>query len=129
METPEQTVRGGLSDKYSTSVGEVDYQPCDVLRDPSELYSAPRDYSADIEALDAPEGIKELCRIRNAWLVEFNFAKIADYYCNQATPEEQRVFEALALVLMDRDTLIANGYAEIVYGILEGEGGTDDERG
>lgn len=107
-------------DRYSQNVGHVDYEPSDRVREPSELYSRPKDYSDEIEALDAPEGIKELCRLRNAWLAEFDFAKIADYYCNQATPEVQRVFERLALVLLDRDQLIENGFADLLGDVLGG---------
>ena len=47
-------------------------------------------------------------------LTNFNFSKIADYYAYQATPEEQRIFEKLALVLLDKDKLIENGYADLL---------------
>ena len=109
-----------LDERYSQNVGHVDYEPSGIERDPVELFSRPRDYTAEIEAMDAPEEIKELCRLRNAWLAEFDFAKIADYYCNQATPEVQRVFEKLALVLLDRDQLIENGFSDLLGEVLGG---------
>lgn len=105
---------GGLDDRYSQRVGKVDYEPGDRRWEPGQLFSRPKDYGDEIEAMDAPEGIKELCRLRNAWLCEFDYAKIADYYCNQATPGVQRVFERLALVLLDRDQLIENGFSSLL---------------
>lgn len=104
----------GLDDRYSQNVGTVDYEPSDVERKPDELFKRPKDHSKEIAALDAPRGIKELLRLRDAWLVEFDYAKIADYYCNQATPEVQRMFEALGLVLLDRDQMIENGFADLL---------------
>ena len=55
-----------------------------------------------------------MLRLRAAWFTEFDFSKVADYYAYQATPEEQRVFEALGLVLLDKDQLIENGFANII---------------
>ena len=108
---------GRLDGRYSQKVGKVDYEPSDRRWEPSQLFGRPRDYTGEIEAMDAPDGVKELCRLRNAWLCEFDYAKIADYYCNQATPEVQRMFERLALVLLDRDQLIENGFSELLAGI------------
>ena len=58
-----------------------------------------------------------MLRARQEWFARFDYAKIADYYAYQATEEEQRAFEALGLVLLDRDGLIANGFASIVGSI------------
>lgn len=100
--------------RYSEALGKVLYEPSGHEWEPSELFSRPKDYSDEIECMDAPEGIKELCRLRNAWLCEFEFSRIADYYCSQATPEVQRVFEKLALVLMDKDKLVENGFSALM---------------
>ena len=59
----------------------------------------------------------------------FNFSKIADYYAYQSTPQEKALFEKMALVLLDRDGLIANGFASIVEEVKEENGFNDtDER-
>ena len=42
----------------------------------------------------------------------FNYAKIADYYAS-ATPEMQRLMEESALVIIDFDNAIANGYVKL----------------
>ena len=53
-------------------------------------------------------------------VLRVRLAKIADYYANQATAEEQRAFEGLGLVLLDRDQLIANGFADIAENLVGG---------
>lgn len=56
-----------------------------------------------------------MLKLRAAWFTNFNFAKIADYYAYQATPEEQRIFERLGLVLLDLGGgAIENGYSAIM---------------
>lgn len=118
FEQADKAIAGALDDRYSQNIGTVDYQPSDVKRDPSELFYQTDRFDERIEAMDAPEEIKELCRIRAHWFCEFDFAKIADYYCNQATPEVQDMFESLALVLLDRDQMIEKGFAQLVEDIV-----------
>lgn len=55
--------------------------------------------------------------------VRFNYSKIADYYAH-ATPEMQKLMEASALVIVDIDNAIANGYAKFsgkINNIVHGE--------
>lgn len=44
--------------------------------------------------------------------IVFNYSKIADYYAH-ATPEMQRLMEQSALVILDIDDAIANGYVRL----------------
>ncbi len=48
----------------------------------------------------------------------FNYRKIAEYYAS-ATPQMQRLMERSALVIVDLDNAIANGYAECSKAIKE----------
>lgn len=53
----------------------------------------------------------------------FNYRNIAEYYAH-ATPEMQRLMEKSALVIIDMDNAIANGYAALfsdVLDVMEGE--------
>lgn len=53
----------------------------------------------------------------------FNYRSIAEYYAH-ATPEMQRMMEKSALVIIDMDNAIANGYAALfsdVLDVMEGE--------
>ena len=113
-----------LREEYSQNVGTVEYEPKDTDWEVSELYSFDAERTERIRGLiDAieDEELKNFLEIRLQWFCEFNFARIADYYAYQAAPEEQRAFEALGLVLLDRDQLIANGFADLIADLLGGE--------
>lgn len=103
---------GGLEDKYSQNVGTVLYEPSDSSHRPEDLYKM--DYSRFSELIEKVDDgdIREMLMVRASWFAEFDFSKIADYYAYQAGNEEKRAFEALGLVLLDRDQLIENGFAD-----------------
>lgn len=50
--------------------------------------------------------------------IEFNYSEIAEYYC-QASPEIQKLMEESALVIIDVDDAIANGYIKLNSRIQE----------
>lgn len=102
-----------LDDKYSDNIGKVLYEPKETHHKVEELYEMTTDLDELIAGVENPE-LRKMFEIRKAWFCDFNFAKVADYYAYQATPEEQRVFERLGLVLLDRDQLIENGFADII---------------
>ena len=101
-----------LDAKYSENIGTVIYEPKNTHHDVADLYTMTDELDEVIDAVKNPE-LRRMLEIRKAWFCDFNFAKIADYYAYQAKPEEQRAFERLGLVLLDRDQLIENGFAEI----------------
>ena len=112
-----------LRDEYSQNVGTVEYESKDTSWEVSELYAFDAARMTRIRGLiDAieDEDLKEFLNIRLQWFCEFNFSRIADYYAYQATADEQRAFEALGLVLLDRDQLIANGFADIAENLVGG---------
>lgn len=102
-----------LDDKYSDNIGQVVYEPKETHHQISDLYEMTGDLDEIVAGVQNPE-LRKMLEIRKAWFCNFNFAKIADYYAYQATPEEQRVFERLGLVLLDRDQLIENGFSDII---------------
>lgn len=55
----------------------------------------------------------------------FNYRNIAEYYAH-ATPEMQRLMEKSALVIIDMDNAIANGYAALFSDIVEIMEGEED---
>lgn len=96
------------------------YEPKDTNWSISDLYSFDDERIDGIKGLIEQIGneqLKTMLYIRLDWFCEFSFGRIADYYAYQATPEEQRAFEALGLVLLDRDQLIENGFASIVESV------------
>lgn len=66
----------------------------------------------DINASSVTDEEKQFLLLAAARHNVFNYKKIAEYYA-QATPEMQRLMEASALVIIDLDNAIANGYARL----------------
>lgn len=80
---------------------------------------------AEIERSGVSEDEKEfLIRAAHRHNV-FNYGKVAEYYA-QATPEMQKLMERSALVIIDVDNAIANGYATLMGEVLDAMGGEDD---
>lgn len=106
-----------FDNKYSRNIGKVIYEPKNTDHHVDELYYLDRPDLDEMIAAIENEELRKMFEIRKDWFCEFNFAKVADYYAYQATPQEQRVFEALGMVLLDRDQLIENGFAKIVESV------------
>lgn len=109
-----------LDENYSQKLGEVIYEPKQTNHKISDLYQPETKFDQEIDKLQNEE-LKGLLKARVYNFYEFNYAKIADYYAYQATPEEQKVIESLALVLLDKDKLIENGFSEIIESITKDE--------
>lgn len=104
-----------LSEDYSQNVGTVTYEPKNTNHSVGDLYAMTDKFETVIGGIEDVD-LRKMLELRAAWFCDFNFAKIADYYAYQASPEEQRAFEAMGLVLLDRDQLIENGFSAIVDG-------------
>jgi hypothetical protein len=105
-----------LSSDYNQKLGEVIYEPKDSSHPIAELFQADHRFDEDIEKVEDPQ-LKELFKARVSYFGNFDYSKIADYYAYQATPEQQRIFEKLALVLLDKDKLIENGFSKIMWDV------------
>lgn len=106
--------------KYSMKLGEVQYEPKDTHHKPEQLFRRSRNFDSLIDSVEDVT-IKEMLNLRAAWFCEFNYSKIADYYAYQATPEEQRAFESLGLVLLDYNNAIKNGFAKLMESVDNGD--------
>lgn len=110
-----------LYDDYSDCIGTVVYEPKETKHDPSDLYDFDKKrFEKIIDGIENDD-LREMLNLRAAWFAEFDFAKIADYYAYQATKDEQEVFEALGLVLLDRDKLIENGFSNLMDMVISGD--------
>lgn len=74
-----------------------------------------------IAEIENAEGISDEERVFLKYAAErhtvFNYRNIAEYYAH-ATPEMQRLMEKSALVIIDVDDAIANGYAKLSAEVL-----------
>lgn len=79
---------------------------------------------ADINRSSVTEEEKKFLRFAAARHIVFRYSLIADYYAH-ATPEMQELMEKSALVILDVDDAIANGYVKLsedIRRILEQSG-------
>jgi len=107
-------------DKYNKIVTPPHYEPSEVQRDISELYKDERyvGFVNEINNSSIRDDEKEFLIKAASRHIEFNFSKIADYY-STATPEMQRLMEKQALVIIDIDDAISNGYCRLTKTITD----------
>lgn len=99
--------------KYTLKVEVPQYLPSAVCPDLSELLDTTKYYQLlhDIEKSHVSEQEKQFLRLSATRLIGFNFSLIADYY-SHADKEMQALMEKQALVIIDIEDAIANGYVE-----------------
>lgn len=73
---------------------------------------------AQIEEADIPENIKEFLRMSAYRHTVFNFANIAEYYA-ETSPEIQDLMEKSALVIVDYDKAVENGFIKLSQKVAE----------
>lgn len=100
--------------KYSLNVSVPQYLPSASCPNLLELYDN-RKYKKllrNIKESNIPEDIKDFLSIAATRHIVFNYSKIADYYAH-ATKEVQQLMEESALVIIDINDAIANGYVKL----------------
>lgn len=100
--------------KYSKTIKIPQYVPSEVSPSLQELVATTK-YSelvANIKKSNVTEEEKDFLIKAATRHIVFNYSKIADYYAH-ATPEMQRLMEQSALVIIDFDDAIANGYVAL----------------
>lgn len=65
-----------------------------------------------INASNVSKEQKRLLCLSATRFIEFNYESIADYYCQQDV-EMQKLMEMLAMVIIDFDDAISNGFVEL----------------
>ena len=110
--------------KYTKKIMAPQYVPKNVKPELAELFDN-KHYTklvADIKKSNvSPEEKEFLIKAATRHIV-FNYAKIADYYA-RASKEMQELMEQSALVIIDIDDALANGYVKLsktIEGIVEG---------
>lgn len=69
-------------------------------------------FISEIEESEIDNSVKEFLKKCCTRLYEFNYSKIAEYYAHQ-DKKVQVLMEKLALVLIDLDSAVENGYVEL----------------
>lgn len=112
-------------DKYTLKVKIPQYEITGECPEISDMLDSSKadELIQEVEAADIPEEIREFliqaARRHNV----FNYRNIAEYYAH-AEPEVQKLFEKSALVIIDVNDAIANGYVQLatdITDVMEGE--------
>lgn len=101
----------GDDTKYSRAIKIPQYEPSNKKPELETVYDLTK-YSklmARINKAKVSEEEKKFLKYAASRHIVFNYSKIADYYAN-ASAEMQDLMEESALVILDIDDAIANGY-------------------
>lgn len=104
----------GDDTKYSRAIRVPQYEPSSVAPNLEEVYDLTK-YSqliAKINKSDVSEEEKKFLKFAASRHIVFTYSKIADYYAH-ASAEMQELMEQSALVILDIDDAIANGYVAL----------------
>lgn len=104
----------GEDKKYSRAIKVPQYQPKEEKPKVGELYSSEK-YSklvAKIKKSGVSDEEKQFLLLAASRHIVFNYSKIADYYAH-SDAEMQKLMEESALVIIDMDDAIANGYVAL----------------
>lgn len=114
--------------RYSTKVSIPQYLPSKINPNLWELCDKTKynELVRNIAVADIPEDVKEFLMFAATRHIVFNYAKIADYYAH-ADAEIQRLMEQSALVIIDVNDAIANGYVRLSKNIRKLLENNDDE--
>ena len=103
-----------IDKKYTGKIKIPQYEPKKIRPQLYELCDRSKyiELLRDINTSNVSESEKEFLRYAAARHLVFNYSKIADYYAH-TSPEMQRLMEKSALVIIDFDDAIANGYVRL----------------
>ena len=104
----------GDDTKYSRAIRVPQYEPSDEKPALESLYDLTK-YSklvAKINKSEVSEDEKKFLKFAASRHIVFTYSKIADYYAH-ASKEMQELMEESALVILDIDDAIANGYVAL----------------
>lgn len=116
-------------EKYTKKVASPVYEPTEAEPPKvDELYNAEKAerLQEQIKSAELPEGVKQFLTLASYRFVKFDFTKIAEYYAHIENSEEKELFELLALVIIDYDKAIENGFVEMqseLEKLFKSEGG------
>lgn len=100
--------------KYSKKIQKPQYIPTNVKPNIMSLYNYDK-YAKLIKSINesnVSDEEKKFLKVAAHRHIVFNYAKIADYYAH-ASKEMQELMEQSALVILDMNDAIANGYVTL----------------
>lgn len=115
----EELNQSGLSDKYTHKIDAPVYQPKGIKPEVTDLLNTKRrdEFVEKINAADIEEKLKGFLRNAAQRHVVFDYGKIAEFYCH-SDKATQELMEEMALVIIDFNKALANGYVRLNENIL-----------
>jgi len=109
-----------VDDTYTQKVDTPTYEPSGEEPPLDNLYDRSKTDALldEIEAADVPAPVKSFLRAAAHRHTEFQFDEIADFYAH-ASPEVQRLMEASALVIVDFEDAIDEGFVRLSESVRE----------
>lgn len=106
--------------KYSTKAAIPQYTPTDYCPSFSEMMDLTKYEQLVREINEAPitDEEKRFLRLAASRHIVFNYAKVADYYAN-SNKEIQKLLENSAMVIVDINNALANGFAKMDSRLLD----------
>lgn len=107
-------------DTYTNKVEAPIYEPSDEKPNIEHLYDKTKtdELIQRVEKSDVPKEIKEFLKLAAYRHTVFNYKFIADYY-SHADESIQALFEDSALVIIDFDKAIEEGYVKLAAGLFD----------
>lgn len=115
LELADDNPDSGDNDKYTDNVDALIYEPSGQDVDLSSCVDTTvyERIVKEIDESDIPDNEKTFLRLAAARHIVFRYDKVADYYAGKASAETQRLFERSALVIVDIDKAIENGFVRL----------------
>lgn len=116
----EDLEEGEKEEKYTTKVAIPEYVPSKYCPAISDMMNTEK-YEELIMAINSssqPDDVKRFLRLAASRHIIFNYSKIADYYAH-ADKELQGLMEDSALVIVDINKALVNGFARLDYRLME----------
>lgn len=108
------------ADRYTTNINVPQYEPSEYCPSISEMMDTTKYESLVVEINESslPDDVKRFLRLAATRFIVFDYAKVADYYAH-ANKELQSLMEHSALVVIDYQDALANGFVQLRQNLIE----------
>ena len=108
-------VEDDTDDKYTTKTDIPQYEPTGKHVTFSECADTDKytELLDEIEHSSCSDDVKSFLRIAATRHIAFSYKNIAEYYANDADEATQALFEKMALVIIDYNDAMKNGYVKV----------------
>ena len=109
-----------LDERYTTNTNIPQYTPSEYCPSISEMMDITKYESlvTEINNSSLPDDIKRFLRLAATRHIVFDYAKVADYYAH-ANKELQTLLEHSAMVVIDYNDALENGFVQLRQNLIE----------